>query len=135
MSSSSSPNPFLDGSDVDSDFEIEIEMDPVLHDIPEINDALHPPRSSHPHHPPPQPPLAVIRDDVHNRPHTRRHISGGFGKGKKRKNKAVNNKNKKNSGGSSTVKVSGRTYKVQKGPRGGKFIRRGGKKVYLSSKK
>jgi len=133
MSNSSSPSPFDLDNDIDSDFEIEIEMDPVLHDIPEMNEGFRPPRSSHPHRPPPQPPLAVIRDDVHNRPHTRRHISGGFGKGKKRKNKVVNNKNKKSS--SNTIKVSGRTYKVQKGPRGGKFIRRGGKKVYLSSKK
>ena len=143
MSNSSSPSPSVDGSDTDVNWVFEMAVDPVLDDIPEANLEFHTPPSSHPHRPPPQPPLAVIRDDVHNRPHTRRRISGGFGKGKKRKNKVVNNKNKKNSnknkknrsGGSSTVKVSGSTYKVQKGPRGGKFIRRGGKKVYLSSKK
>ena len=116
MNNSSSPSPFDLDNDVDSDFEIQIEVDPVLHDVPEYSERM--PSKRKRKVPPTQPPLAVIRDDVHNRPRTRRRISGGFGKGS-----------------SSTVKVSGRKYKVQKGPRGGKFIRRGGKKVYLSSKK
>ena len=152
-SSSASPPPFfngsplnldnvsVNGSDTDSDWE---PTPPIRPPRDYSSRRLFPePLSSHPHRPPPQPPLEVIRDDVHNRPPMRNNTSSGFGKGKKRKNKVVNNKNKKNSnknkknrsGGSSTVKVSGRTYKVQKGPRGGKFIRRGGKKVYISPKK
>ena len=120
MSNSSSPSPFDLDNDVDSDFEIE--MDPVLHDVAEYSERM-PSHKRKRKVPPTQPPLAVIRDDVHSRPRTRRRTSSnsGFGKGSKNS--------------SNTIKVSGRTYKVQKGPRGGKFIRRGGKKVYLSSKK
>jgi hypothetical protein len=125
MSNSSSPSLFdlATAPDSDSDWEIDIEMETEGDDVAEYYEYERTPSKRKRKVPPTQPPLAVIRDDVHNRPRTRRRISGGFGKGKK------------SSGGSSTVKVSGRAYKVQKGPRGGKFIRRGGKKVYISSKK
>ena len=156
MSNSSSPNPFDPDNDIDSEYENEIasivQSQFIMHPSSEEDREQYYDVTGWPvytsrergRRPPPQPPLAVIRDDVHGRPPMHNNTSSSFGKGKKRKNKVVNNKNKKNSNknknnksssSSSTIKVSGRTYKVQKGPRGGKFIKRGGKKVYISSKK